>query len=506
MTPALLHRFQQLVSARTGLHIRPREREAFETSLNARLKALRLRGAEEYYRLLESGTAGAEQEWSELASRLTNRESYFFRDKGQMALLRERILPELIARNSDRRSLRLWSAGCSTGEEAYSLAILVEGLLPRPEGWELLILGTDLNPKSLAQAKRGVYGPWSFRMVEPALRERHFRRALDGWEIAASVRRMVTFAPSNLARDPFPDRSAGLYDMDLILCRNVFIYFEREAVPAVVSKFSRTLREGGYLITGHGEIPAPFSGGLKPRTFPGSLAHQRTDDTATGSHGCPPTPASPVLFSGVPEAAAPSRSVRDPPAAERPPVEHRAFRVEETEEPRAAAPPLPVLPDLELAETLYAQGDHGAVIAHLEPLLRQRPDDYRLLCLLARAYVQRGQLAEAVSMCRRASELDPLAATPYQLLAALAEDRGDYEEAKRLLKNVIYLSPVYAAAYVELGALYARDGERDRARTMWATALELLRQLPPETPLEPWNAAPAGEWIRHVEAQLAEGD
>ena len=81
-----------------------------------------------------------------------------------------------------------------------------------------------------------------------------------------------------------------------------------------------------------------------------------------------------------------------------------------------------------------------------------------------------------------------------------------YEEAKRLLKNVIYLSPASAAAYVELGALYARDGERDRARTMWVTALELLRQLPSETPLGPWNPAPAGEWIRHMEAQLAEGD
>lgn len=493
MSPALLQQFQRLVSQRIGLQLRPREQEAFQTAVLARVKTLQLPGAQAYFQFLESGAGRAEREWPELAACLTNRESYFFRDQGQMALLRERILPELIERNRPGRSLRLWSAGCSTGEEAYSLGMLVEELLPRRDGWQILILGTDLNRKALEQAERGIYSPWSFRMVDPALQRRYFCPVQNGWEIAASVRRMVTFGSSNLLRDPFPDRSSGLCDMDLILCRNVFIYFEREAVSAVVSKFARTLREGGYLMTGHAETHDQQPEGLHPRRFPESLAYQRLNGKTkepwapiAGSHS--------VSWSESTSSAAPRT----------PPVDRPSRREPDPAPGADTAGPSSLL-DLEVAESLYARGDHDAVIATLEPILEQQSHDYRGVYLLAQAYTHRGRPTQAAAMCRRASELNPLAAAPYQLLAALVEDHGDYDEAKRLLKKVIYLSPAAATAYLELGALYAREGDQSRARTMRTTGLELLRRQPPNAPMEPWGGPTAGEWVRHVEGLLAEG-
>ncbi|MCC2672941.1 MAG: methyltransferase, CheR-type [Armatimonadetes bacterium] len=488
MTPALFERFQNLVSRRTGLHLRPRDEEAVQATLAARTNALRLAGAAEYCSLLESGHAPADREWPELAARLTNRESYFFRDLGQMAVLRDRILPELIERNRKRRTLRLLSAGCSTGEEPYTLAILLDQLVPPGEEWQVIIRGTDLNAEALAVAERGIYSAWSFRASEPALRQRYFQATGAGWEIAPSIRRKVTFSQSNLTYDPLPDPGAGLDDMDLILCRNVFIYFARDAIAPVVSKLARTLRTGGYLMTGHAEIDSQDAAGLNPRSYPGSLVYQRSHQAAVINHSVPLQPA--------------GRPVTAPASLPQPPK--HATKLIAHGDPGSQEPGEPALPDT--ARALYARGEYGALIERLEPLVQRQPDDTAALYLLAQAYTNQGRQELAVSACRRASEQNPLAVGPYLVLAALADDQSEPEEAKRLLKKVIYLSPTCAAAYVQLAAHYTREGEPARASTMWAAAHGLLRALPTDAAVLPWDGPLAGELLLHVEAQLTDGD
>ena len=214
MDETFLYRIEQLISARAGLQLRPREREALRGTLAARMAALHLRHADEYHQLLQAGTSDAESEWEQLMARLTNNESYFFRDKGQMALLRERILPELIARNQATRTLRLWSAGCSTGEEPYSLAMLVDELLPQREtasgaDWEIVILGTDIDGPALEQARRGIYGSWSFRTMEPELQQRCFHRQEDGWQVAEASRVSSHLWPVQSRRRPVSKHGNG---------------------------------------------------------------------------------------------------------------------------------------------------------------------------------------------------------------------------------------------------------------------------------------------------------
>ena len=251
MEQALLQQFRQLIATHTGLQIREQEREALGKTLAVRAKSLQLRQPEQYYQLLETGSAQCKAEWKQLIVLLTNQESYFFRDKGQFTLLRDRILPELIKANRERRTLRLWSAGCSTGEEPHSLAMLVDQLLPQRNGWNICILGTDIKEAALEEARLGVYSPWSFRLVEPDLQQRYFKEQQTDYKLDARIRSMVTFRQGNLFKDQFPNTAAGFYDMDLILCRNVFIYFEWTAVSVVIDKFAGTLRDGGYLMTGH---------------------------------------------------------------------------------------------------------------------------------------------------------------------------------------------------------------------------------------------------------------
>lgn len=227
-----------------------------------------------YYQLLASDFTQSGMEWAELVLLVTTGETYFFRDKIQIELLQKQILPELIDTNCRRRTLKIWSAGCATGEEAYSLAILVDGILPDRAGWEISILGTDINKHYLERAAKGTYGNWSFRNFKPD--ERYFHKLGENWQIDERIRSMLTFRPCNLIQDDFPD--AETRDVDLILCRNVFIYFDAATIAAVARKFAHTLNSGGYLMTAPGEVPNQKIPGLTPKIFPGLVIYRRTGE------------------------------------------------------------------------------------------------------------------------------------------------------------------------------------------------------------------------------------
>ncbi|MGV3720316.1 MAG: CheR family methyltransferase, partial [Actinomycetota bacterium] len=270
MTELPLETILHLIRARTGWELRDEDGARLREKLLGRLTAVRETPAT-YVQRLETEPQGAE--WSELLALLSNPETYFFRDSRQIALLKDRILPELLERRRPHRSLRIWSAGCSTGEEAYSLAFLLQELAPDLASWEVLILGTDVNPQVIEKAREGRYREWSFRGRHAKL-DRYFNREGDTWRVKDHLRRLATFRLGNLVDDQFPDARSEIREMDLIVCRNVFIYFSRPAVAKVVAKMAATLRQGGFLVTGHTElhgVPLPQLP-LQPRRFGDSLA------------------------------------------------------------------------------------------------------------------------------------------------------------------------------------------------------------------------------------------
>ena len=150
-------------------------------------------------------------------------ETHFFRGASQIQALEQRILPEVIARRSSERRLRIWSAGCSTGEEAYTLAILVNRLLPDVASWDVLILATDINSRSLQQGRRGIYGKWSLRGTSELAAASYLTRLGDRFEVVPRIRAMVTFYRLNLVENLYPSPSTNTHAMDLILCRNVLL-------------------------------------------------------------------------------------------------------------------------------------------------------------------------------------------------------------------------------------------------------------------------------------------
>jgi chemotaxis protein methyltransferase CheR len=396
---------------------------------------------------------------------LTNQESYFFRDQGQFDLLREIIVPGLIENNRDSRTLRIWSAGCSTGEEPYSLAILVDQLLPLRTDWRVQILGTDLSDAALEKARRGIYGSWSFRMMNPDTVERYFQPRQNSWELQSRIRRMVTFRHGNLLQDEYPSAAGGTNDLDLILCRNVFIYFKREAVARVVDKMNRCLREGGYLITGHAELHDTPLGGLRPRSFPQTIVYQRTK-APTRPVPAPPAPQVRTPLSLRPGMAPPglaSKATKVPPRpAIAPPVEPEKAVLSEA---------------IESARTLLIQGDSQEALKALAPYLPPQATQYAPLCLAAQALANLARYEEAAALCAQAQQLRGFASLPAVINARISEEGGDYDAAKSHLRRAIYLEPRLTSPYLELAALYAREGDVNRAATMRSAALAGLEGL-----------------------------
>lgn len=270
--------FIRLITKHTGLQIRERDKAALIEKILLRMKVLKLDIPETYYQLLSSSSPESRLEWKNLVILLTNIESYFFRDTEQFTLLRDRILPELIKRKQNTKTIRLCSAGCSSGEEPYSLAILLKELLPNLEEWNLVVLGIDINQDALQKAKTGIYRPWSFRRVDLEMVQRYFRLTNNQYHIDSSIKQMVNFQNLNLVKQFIPQSNSELGELDLIVCRNVFIYFEPAAIAHVLNQFYEALTPLGYLITGHSELYGQNLSLFQTKVFPESVVYQRPNN------------------------------------------------------------------------------------------------------------------------------------------------------------------------------------------------------------------------------------
>jgi chemotaxis protein methyltransferase CheR len=277
LSEGLRQAFIRLIAKHTGLEIRERDKAALKEKIVLRMKNIKIETPENYYHLLSSSTPESHQEWQKLVSLLTNSETYFFRDKDQCSLLKHHIFPELIQRKQNNRTLRICSAGCSSGEEPYSLAILLKELLPELEQWNLTILGIDINQEALQKAKTGIYRPWSFRRVDVEIIKKYFRVTNNHYHLNPSIMQMVKFQNLNLLEDLSDQPNGELREFDLILCRNVFIYFESSAIEKVLNQFYKALQPLGYLITGHAELYGQNLNQFQAKVFPESVVYQRRD-------------------------------------------------------------------------------------------------------------------------------------------------------------------------------------------------------------------------------------
>jgi chemotaxis protein methyltransferase CheR len=218
--------------------------------LAPRVDALSLADFTDYYRFLRSTSPELRRaELEEIVERVTTNETYFFRENYQLDAFRLEVLPELYQRRPRGRRLAIWSAGCSSGEEAYTAAMLIQetGLF---SDWEVRVFGSDISRRVLAIARKGIYGRASFRATEARLQRRYFRESDGKHQVRDEVRQMVSFGQINLFDEP---QAMLVGDIDVIFCRNVLIYFDQASRKKVIDTLYKKLVKGGYLLLGHSE-------------------------------------------------------------------------------------------------------------------------------------------------------------------------------------------------------------------------------------------------------------
>jgi len=258
----------------TGMYFPDSKRYFFESRFARRLQALRLNSFQEYLRYLMTDP-GREEEFRRLVQEVTINETSFFRNVPQLRALTGLVLPEIMAikKKLHFKKLRIWSAGCSSGEEAYTIAMMILDAFPSLlSEWQLEIVGTDINEEMIQKAKEGIYGEYTMRNVPPSFRKRYFTKENRGYRVSAELRKLVHFAVFNLMDDL---AMVFLKKFDVIFCRNVLIYFDTNSKKRVVEHFYNNLQDYGYLFLGHSESLFGISNKFKLIHFPGGMAYKK---------------------------------------------------------------------------------------------------------------------------------------------------------------------------------------------------------------------------------------
>ncbi|MDJ0868803.1 MAG: CheR family methyltransferase [Myxococcota bacterium] len=273
MTDAEFRMLRALVKERCGLHFGSESRFLLERRLCGRLVELGLRSFSAYHYLLRSDTSG-DSELGRAIDTLTTNETYFLRERAQLSALVEEIIPALRSRRGAATGpVSVWSAGCSSGEEPYSVVMLAleAGLEP---GRDLRVYGSDISRQMLQKARRGVYREASFRETAAPLRRKYFVEKDGVYRISDEIKKHVNFAHLNLVDD---SRAALLGSLDVILCRNVIIYFDLDTKRRLVSTFHDKLRPGGYLLLGHSESLINLSTDFEIRHLRHDMVYTKPD-------------------------------------------------------------------------------------------------------------------------------------------------------------------------------------------------------------------------------------
>jgi chemotaxis protein methyltransferase CheR len=513
-------RFRELVMERSGLYFPEKKRVDLESGLLKALTGSALsplissHNLDQYYQLLRDRSHPVGRaEMERLINFLTVGETYFFRDEGQFNALTSHVLPALIARKRAAVSglnmqpqLRLWSAGCATGEEAYSLAIILKELLPDIDRWQILILATDINQDSLARAREALYSDWSFREARAkAGQTRYFNFDLPTKRHALrpDVRQMVTFAPLNLIEYDYPALHNNTVSMDLILCRNVTIYFTEADTRRVVQRFYEALVQDGWLVVGHSEPSPAVYGAFQPRTWPNALLYQKTGQP----HGWPDNWAwlQPVTIPPLTNSMATPLNKVEPfiPISTQAGADllfsqnHGSFVTPLLSPPvptSAASPPLLERDSCQIAAVLLSRGHISEAVNELQRQLSVDPHLAAAHTLLGRAYANLGQWSEAQRYCQSAIELDKLQAEAYYLLGLVYEQEAQLESAIAMLKKAIYLEPNMPLPHLNLAVLYKKSGQKKNAERACRNSIKILEKYTP-TDIVPHSGGASAQYL-----------
>ncbi len=458
-----------LLLDRAGLKITPDGYYGLKLALSSRMPALGIADANEYVRRLDS--LAGEHELRSLLPLVTVGKTDFFRDGKQFQALERRILPEALERaKREGRKAKVWSAGCATGEEPYSLAMLALELSAQPD--QIDIWATDLNLAAVESAKMGRYPARRLQPVSPERLRRFFLPVDDGYEVAPALRELVRFDGLNLAAPVFP--GVQRESMDVILCRNVIIYFDLPTIRGLMDRFLEALRPGGVLLLGYSESLFKVYDRFEMFEVEGAFAYRRPAPAPEVPGDRPVgTRADTGIFRWVP--APPPR--QKPGEAVNPIQQLKSV----ASKPPPAPPPKPkqvARSPVERLEAVVAQmnrGDFESALDAAQRLVEDEPDDLAALLTLGNLLSLMGRIDEAREAFVQALQKEPLCVEARVFGGVAALQGGDLAAARSELQKALFLEPTLALGHYLLAQVQERLGDFAGARRSYRNAVAQLR-------------------------------
>jgi chemotaxis protein methyltransferase CheR len=428
-----------LLHRTAGLAFDDSRRESLAYSVNERMRASGCSNVADYLRLL--GDPSGAEERQALLDEVTIPETHFFRNPPQIRALRQHVLPELMRQAAGRRRLRIWSAGCSTGEEPYTIAMLVRELIPANAGWDVKIIATDISTRALAAAETGRYRERSFVMTDPVDRQRFFVLDADSraYAVRPEVSDLVEFRHHNLVTDPSALEPG---EADLILCRNVTIYFDRDTTKRLMSRMHTTLRDGGYLFLGHAETLWQISTDFSLVSLGDAFLYRRQPDDGERRQVLPDRRTEDELR--------PTKADR-----RRGPLDRRRLAVGRRKH-EDAVDVVPAPADTQAARAVVGR----------DPLVA------------VRSAVADGRYDEAADLAAEVVDATPLRNEAHYLHGLALGNLGRDAEALVVLRKAVYLDPGDGFAHFLLGGALERLGEHVAASRSYRAAAATLGERP----------------------------
>jgi len=473
--PAQWEKLRELVEAETGMDLSGNRRFRLQDAVEKVLSAHNLPQRLEHI-FADPDHHGIFLE--HLTAQLTVGKTFFFRNEYHFRALAEHVIPQILQEDDRKKEIRIWTAGCSTGEEPYSLAILLDQILSgngtnsqsianQTSPWHISILATDLNPEFLDRARRGRYRDWSFRGTDVHLNRRYFVTEGNEYCLVPRIRELVRFGYLNLVKDAYPSPLNGTLGLDLIVFRNVAIYLKADVVEAIIDRFHSALRPGGWLLLGETELNMVASKRFEVQRLDRAIFYRKKHGPAGLDEQLSPiSPSSVLLQPWQPSAKTTPRTrgiVKQTPTKPSTSVAQRPSRT----------PSLWERVEHHLSRHEFAEAE-GIIDTVSVPKDRAAARLRYVLHLVGCAEIQRAR-----DMLEKCLEEEPLRVETHLLKASLAEEAGDPAQAERAYRRALYLDRRCAIAHFHLALVQQERDDLDGSRRSLQTVLDLTRNCDP---------------------------
>ncbi len=398
-----------------------------------------------------------------LIEHLTICETYFLREKTALQLLTEEIIPtvEALTKTGEKR-LNIWCAACSTGEEAYSIAITLREALPNPDQWEITLLGTDLNARALAKARRGEYSAWSFRDTPETIKQRYFTKSEKTLLISPDIKKMVQFSQHNLATDAFPASNDGSKQWDVIFCRNVLMYFSPDVIKRITQKMYDILKTDAWFITSQVELNDEYFNAFQRVMFQNGIFYRKSAKETfkiKQEHS---------LLAKTPKSSRPSLKAKRKASTEKAGQRKR----------------------VKTSPQVHIKKQEHPLISHISINQLVSQDTARFV--KARALADSGQLDEAAEAMSSLLKTGNGQAEHFLVYATILIEMERFQEADQNLVKALYLEPNHLAARLNRSQLLKKTGKHEQASKEMQNLLDDISTFDDHEPLPHLDGITAG--------------